>query len=156
MANPPSLPSSLRVKNCAKIYVSSPARPAIGLVIARGPGQRLYHSAARHSLIMRSKVTATGLAVRRYLHAADFRYRPRPHHIPGHPDPKFPSHRSSLVMQGCFWRGCPHCIDGRRQIVSNTAYSIPKIDIIWSRDKYHRYSLAFPLPNFAFCDRHKG
>jgi DNA mismatch endonuclease (patch repair protein) len=93
---------------------------------------------ARRSEIMagiRSKDTVPELAVRRYLHAAGLRYRLRRSDLPGRPDLVFSARRVCIFVHGCFWHGCPHCIDGRREVKSNTAYWIPKIQTNRTRDK---------------------
>ena len=99
---------------------------------------------ARRSEIManiRSKDTAPELAVRRYLHAAGLRYRLRPRDLPGRPDLVFPTRRVCIFVHGCFWHGCPSCVDGRREVKSNTAYWGPKIEANRARDERHRRAL---------------
>jgi DNA mismatch endonuclease (patch repair protein) len=101
-------------------------------------------TAARRSEIMaaiRSKDTTPELAVRRYLHARGLRYRLHPRDLPGRPDLVFSALRTCIFVHGCFWHGCPHCIDGRRQVQSNTTYWIPKIATNRARDDRHRQTL---------------
>src|ERR1700674_4838408 len=84
----------------------------------------------RRSAIMariRSKDTAPELAVRRYLHAKGLRYRLHHAGLPGKPDLVFPARRVCVFIHGCFWHGCPHCIDGTRQVKSNSAYWSAKV-----------------------------
>lgn len=99
---------------------------------------------ARRSEIMaaiRSKDTAPEFAVRRYLHAAGLRYRLCPRELPGRPDLVFPSRRVCVFVHGCFWHGCPRCINGRRKVKSNLAYWGPKIATNRARDERHREAL---------------
>ena len=98
----------------------------------------------RRSEIMariRSKNTAPELAVRRYLHAARLRYRVHRSGLPGRPDIVFPSRRACVFVHGCFWHGCPNCVDGRRQVRSNKAYWVPKIAGNKARDARHCQAL---------------
>jgi len=100
---------------------------------------------ARRSEIMagiRSKDTAPELAVRRCLHAAGLRYRLHRRDLPGRPDIVFSSRRACVFVHGCFWHGCPHCIDGRRTVKSNSAYWAPKIAGNRERDERHRAALT--------------
>jgi DNA mismatch endonuclease, patch repair protein len=102
------------------------------------PRQRRSEIMAR----IRSKNTAPEMAVRRYFHAAGLRYRVHPRDLPGRPDIVFPSRRACVFVHGCFWHGCPNCIDGRRQVKSNTAYWAPKIAGNQARDARHYQALA--------------
>jgi DNA mismatch endonuclease (patch repair protein) len=98
----------------------------------------------RRSEIMaaiRSKDTTPELAVRRYLHAGGLRYRLHRRGLPGRPDIVFPSRRVCVFVHGCFWHGCPRCIDGRRAVKSNTGYWAPKIAATRERDTRHRAAL---------------
>ncbi|MDK1347169.1 very short patch repair endonuclease [Streptomyces sp. 378] len=58
-----------------------------------------------------SKDTAVELAVRRLLHAAGMRYRVE-YPVPGLPrrriDVAFPRVKVAVLIDGCFWHGCPH------------------------------------------------
>ncbi|MFJ3904163.1 very short patch repair endonuclease [Streptomyces sp. NPDC090025] len=58
----------------------------------------------------RSKDTAAELAVRRLLHAAGLRYRVE-YPVPGmrrrRIDVAFPRARIAVLIDGCFWHGCP-------------------------------------------------
>lgn len=76
---------------------------------------------------IRSKDTGPELRVRRYLHAAGLRYVLHKRGLPGRPDLVFPSRRICIFVQGCFWHGCPRCIDGTRAVKSNAAYWQDKI-----------------------------
>lgn len=99
----------------------------------------------RRSEIMaaiRSKNTSPELAVRRYLHAAGLRYRLHRRGLPGRPDIVFPSRRICVFVHGCFWHGCPRCVDGRRAVRSNIEYWTPKIAGNQARDERHRDALT--------------
>lgn len=90
---------------------------------------------------IRSKDTAPELAVRRALHAAGLRYRLHGRRLPGRPDLVFPRRGVCVFVHGCFWHGCPHCIDGRRAVKSNTGYWSAKIAGNKERDERHRTAL---------------
>jgi DNA mismatch endonuclease (patch repair protein) len=75
---------------------------------------------------IRSKDTSPELRVRGYLHSAGLRYVLHKRALPGQPDLVFPSRRVCVFVRGCFWHGCPRCIDGTRAVKSNTAYGKTK------------------------------
>lgn len=52
---------------------------------------------------IRGQDTAPELIVRRYLHAAGFRYRLHVRDLPGRPDIVLPKHRVVVFVNGCFW-----------------------------------------------------
>lgn len=102
-------------------------------------------SAQHRSALMariRSKNTAPELAVRRYLHAAGFRYRLHHHGLPGRPDLVFAGRRLCVFIHGCFWHGCPHCRHGARQVKSNVPYWSAKLARNKARDLDIRQRLA--------------
>jgi DNA mismatch endonuclease (patch repair protein) len=90
---------------------------------------------------IRSKDTAPELAVRRFLHRAGLRFRVHRRDLPGKPDLVFPGRRLCLFVHGCFWHGCPDCIDGTRAVKSNAGYWGPKIEGNRARDARHRAAL---------------
>ena len=97
-------------------------------------------SASRRSVNMaaiRSRNTRPELLVRRHLHAAGLRYRLHRKELPGRPDLVFPSRRVCLFVHGCFWHGCPRCIDGTRAVKSNARYWKAKIAGNRARDLRH-------------------
>ena len=57
----------------------------------------------------RSKDTKPELLVRRELHARGYRFRLHRRDLPGTPDTVFPSRKSVIFVNGCFWHGheCP-------------------------------------------------
>lgn len=65
-------------------------------------------SASKRSEMMagiRGKNTTPELLIRRSLHALGLRYRLHDRHLPGRPDLVFPSRKSIIEVQGCFWHG---------------------------------------------------
>ena len=86
---------------------------------------------------IRGKDTQPELLVRRYLHAAGYRYRLHVSSLPGKPDLVFPRRRVCVFVHGCFWHGCPKCADGRRKPQSNRAYWLEKIKRNKQRDRSH-------------------
>jgi DNA mismatch endonuclease, patch repair protein len=78
------------------------------------------HARSENMRRIRSKDTSPELRVRRHLHLAGLRYVLHKRGLPGQPDLVFPSRR--VFVHGCFWHGCPRCIDGTRAVKSNTAY----------------------------------
>lgn len=94
-------------------------------------------SAQRRSEIMskiRSRDTKPELAVRRYLHSIGLRYRIHRRDLPGRPDIVFPSRKLCVFVHGCFWHGCPNCVDGTRTVKSNGAYWKNKVQVNQARD----------------------
>jgi len=90
---------------------------------------------------IRCKDTQPELKVRKYLHAAGYRYRLHDTSLPGKPDLVFVSKRLCLFVHGCFWHGCPKCADGRRRPQSNRGYWLPKIRRNKQRDLAHLHKL---------------
>ena len=80
------------------------------------------HARSENMRKIRSKDTRPELRVRQYLHSAGLRYVLHKRGLPGQPNLVFPSRRVCVFVQGCFWHGCPRCIDGTRAVKSNTAY----------------------------------
>lgn len=56
---------------------------------------------------VRSKDTKAELAVRRLIHGLGYRYRLDGAGLPGRPDLVFPSRRSVVLVNGCFWHRHP-------------------------------------------------
>src|SRR5581483_12383949 len=98
-------------------------------------------SRSRNMARIRSRDTTPELAVRKVIHAHGLRYRLQRHDLPGKPDLVFPGRRAVLLVHGCFWHGCPKCIDGTRQVKSNQTYWNPKIAGNRERDARHTASL---------------
>lgn len=58
---------------------------------------------------IRGKNTRPELIVRKYLHAAGFRFRLHVKDLPGKPDIVLPRYKSVIFVHGCFWhqhKGC--------------------------------------------------
>ena len=91
----------------------------------------------RSEIMSRIKGRDTGpeMKVRRYLHAHGLRYRLHAKGFPGKPDLVFPGRRVCVFVHGCFWHGCPHCVDGTRKVKSNQTYWNAKVEGNRSRDQ---------------------
>jgi DNA mismatch endonuclease (patch repair protein) len=87
-------------------------------------------SPERRSAIManiRSRDTAPELMVRSYLHSRGLRYRLHGRALPGKPDLVFSSRNVCVFVHGCFWHGCPKCVDGTRSVKSNASFWTGKV-----------------------------
>ena len=75
---------------------------------------------------VKGRNTAPELKLRRWLHAAGYRYRLHAPGLPGRPDLVFTRRRTALFVHGCFWHGhaCPR---GARAPKTNAAYWTAKI-----------------------------
>jgi len=101
-------------------------------------------SRERRSQIMsriRGRDTVPELAVRRFLHAAGLRFRLHRFDLPGRPDIVLPSRRACVFVHGCFWHGCPKCVDGTRTVKSNTLYWRQKVETNRARDQRNQKRL---------------
>lgn len=58
---------------------------------------------------IRGKDTKPEMQVRRFLHAAGFRYRLHVKDLPGRPDIVLPKYRAVIQVHGCFWHRHPGC-----------------------------------------------
>lgn len=58
---------------------------------------------------IRSRDTAPELRVRRFLHAAGFRYRIAPKDLTGRPDIVLPKYRTIIFVHGCYWHRHEGC-----------------------------------------------
>ena len=58
---------------------------------------------------IRGKDTSPELQVRRYLHAAGFRFRLHAKDLPGRPDLVLPKYNAVIQVHGCFWHQHPGC-----------------------------------------------
>lgn len=90
---------------------------------------------------IRSKDTSPELLIRRAVHGAGLRYRLHQKGLPGRPDLVFASRRICVFVHGCFWHGCPHCIDGTRKVKSNSRFWREKVEGNRARDSRHRKAL---------------
>jgi len=96
---------------------------------------------SRNMSRIRSRDTAPELVVRRYLHSQGLRFRLHLRQLPGKPDLVFGRRRACVFVHGCFWHGCPHCVDGSRLVKSNTSYWSEKVRGNRARDERHRTAL---------------
>ncbi len=85
---------------------------------------------------IRSKDTQPELLVRRYLHAAGYRYRLHVSSLPGKPDIVFPQRRVCIFIHGCFWHLHSGCRDGTIP-KSRTSYWRKKLYKNKDRDARH-------------------
>jgi DNA mismatch endonuclease, patch repair protein len=86
---------------------------------------------------IRDRDTSPELTVRRFLHGKGLRFRLHNRALPGKPDLVFASRRACIFIHGCFWHGCPHCVDGTRKVKTNVGYWSTKIAGNRSRDARH-------------------
>lgn len=77
---------------------------------------------------IKSKNTKPEWIVRRFLHAAGFRYRLHERNLPGKPDIVLPKYKTAVFVQGCFWHGHLAC----------KFSTIPKTRTEWWRSKIDR------------------
>jgi DNA mismatch endonuclease (patch repair protein) len=90
---------------------------------------------------IKGKNTKPEMIVRRYMHRVGLRYRLHAKELPGTPDLVFRSRRIALFVHGCFWHRCPHCRVGRREILSNVNFWLPKLNRNELRDSQANNSL---------------
>lgn len=90
---------------------------------------------------IKSKDTAPELVVRRAVHTAGLRYRLHKKGLPGRPDLVFASRMTCVFVHGCFWHGCPKCIDGTRKVKSNSEFWRKKVEGNKARDVKHKTNL---------------
>jgi DNA mismatch endonuclease, patch repair protein len=96
---------------------------------------------SRNMSRIRSRDTSPELAVRRFLHRAGLRFRLHQQGLPGKPDLVFAARRACVFVHGCFWHGCPKCIDGTRRVKSNVSYWSSKVQGNRTRDAKHTAAL---------------
>lgn len=86
---------------------------------------------------IRSKNTKPEIAVRKFLFRNHLRFRLHAKALPGRPDIVLPSRQVAIFVHGCFWHGCRKCVDGKRQVQSNSEYWSNKILRNKKRDRRH-------------------
>jgi DNA mismatch endonuclease (patch repair protein) len=96
------------------------------------PGAR-----SRNMSRIRSQDTSPEIAVRSVLHRGGLRYVLHKRDLPGKPDIVFPRRRACIFVHGCFWHGCPRCVDGTRRVKSNVSYWSKKVAANRARDATH-------------------
>jgi DNA mismatch endonuclease, patch repair protein len=84
---------------------------------------------------IRSRNTKPELVVRRFLHSKGLRYKLHRTSLPGTPDLVFPGRQVCVFVHGCFWHGCPKCVDGTRAVKSNGDYWSAKVRRNQERDR---------------------
>lgn len=60
---------------------------------------------------VKGKDTKPEILVRKWLHAAGYRFRLHVKELPGKPDIVLPKYKTVIFVNGCFWhqhQGCPH------------------------------------------------
>lgn len=77
---------------------------------------------------VKGKDTKPEMLVRRFLHAAGYRYRLHDKKLPGCPDLVFRSLHTVIFIHGCFWHGHENC----------KYYRLPKSNIEFWRKKIDR------------------
>jgi len=88
---------------------------------------------------VRSKNTKPELLVRRKLHARGYRFRLHRRDLPGTPDIVFPSRKSVIFVNGCFWHG--HACPSGSLPATRRAFWKAKIDRNKDRDAKNRGEL---------------
>lgn len=97
------------------------------------PGRR------RNMQAIRSKNTKPEMLVRRFLHAAGFRYRLHRKDLPGHPDITLTAYRTIVEIHGCFWHG--HQCDLAAVPRARREYWMPKIAATQERNRRNKAAL---------------
>ena len=92
---------------------------------------------SRNMARIKDRNTEPELRVRKFLYGAGLRFRLHRKDLPGKPDIVFANRHTCVFVHGCFWHGCPHCIDGVRRVKSNSAYWSNKIAGNRRRDARH-------------------
>lgn len=81
---------------------------------------------------IKSRGTYPEIKLKKFLRGSGFSYQPK---IKGNPDFAHKTRKIAILMDGCFWHGCPKCY---REPKSNKDYWIPKIKNNRKRDKIKR------------------
>lgn len=81
---------------------------------------------------VRQKNTKPEVTLRRWLHAAGYRFRLQRRDLPGTPDIVLPRYRTAIFVHGCFWHG--HDCKAGRAPSSNAAFWEAKITRNKARD----------------------
>ena len=89
---------------------------------------------------IRSRDTKPEIVIRKYLHAAGFRFRLSPSHLPGKPDIVLPKYRTAVFVHGCFWHQHAGCKFLARP-ASNRQFWADKLGANVARDKRVRRQL---------------
>ena len=95
---------------------------------------RVSSTRSRIMRAVQSKNTTPEITLRKWLHAAGYRFRLHRKDLPGKPDIVFPSRHKVLFVHGCFWHG-HNCSRGSRKPKTNVEYWTKKINRNRERDK---------------------
>jgi DNA mismatch endonuclease (patch repair protein) len=88
---------------------------------------------------IKSKNTQPELRLRKCLWSRGRRgYRIHNKNLPGKPDIAFPSRKTAIFIDGCFWHHCPECYSEPK---SNKDYWLPKIQRNVERDRRNQTAL---------------
>lgn len=91
---------------------------------------------------VKSEHTKPELLVRKYLHAAGFRYRLHDKKLPGKPDLVLPKYRAVVFVQGCFWHGHgTACLRGGKPPKANADFWKAKFIYNQERDQRNQAEL---------------
>lgn len=83
---------------------------------------------------IRGRDTRPELRVRRFLHAAGFRFRLSPRDVFGKPDIVLPKYRTAVFVHGCYWHRHEGCRFATTP-ASNTRFWIAKFESNKRRDR---------------------
>ena len=103
------------------------------------PDRHTKEQRRRNMQAIRSKDTKPEMTVRKFLHAAGFRYRLHDKRLPGHPDIVLPKYRCVIFVHGCFWHG--HDCESFHWPQRNQEYGREKIEGNMTRDQRQRREL---------------
>lgn len=84
---------------------------------------------------VRSKNTTPEVYVRKLLHRMGYRFRLHVSTLPGTPDIVLPKYKRVILVNGCFWHGCPYCKHARIRPQTNEDYWYKKLKRNKERDR---------------------
>jgi DNA mismatch endonuclease (patch repair protein) len=92
---------------------------------------------------VQSKNTQPELLLRRYLHAAGFRFRLHDTVLPGTPDVVLPRYRTVVFVQGCFWHshGATCLRKSREAPKTNAEFWRAKLAVNQARDRHNHQKI---------------
>lgn len=89
---------------------------------------------------VRTSHTRPEISVRKYLHAAGFRYRLHVRSLPGAPDIVLPKYRTIVFVHGCFWHQHVRCPKAKLPATNQSFWSA-KLAGNAQRDRLKRQAL---------------